>query len=146
MIFQFYHLMQSSPKDALPRLAEKAFASEQLMIILTSNVKEWNDHLWSYKPEAFLPHGCDLDGDPLVDPIWITSQAHRPIEADLLLVCDDMDVPLEFAQGFEKCLYLFDGRNDASLAKARALWKSLEGTERHYFQQTAKGGWEKKEV
>ena len=47
---------------------------------------------------------------------------------------------------FERCLELFDGNDSAAVAAARLRWKdySAAGHEVAYWQQDARGKWERK--
>jgi len=51
---------------------------------------------------------------------------------------------LEPAPQFERCLYLFDGNDEAAVAQARALWRRRRerGEPLTYWQQTERG-WHK---
>jgi DNA polymerase-3 subunit chi len=48
--------------------------------------------------------------------------------------------------GFERCILLFDGKNEAALTEARRHWKAFTalGLPVSYWRQTERGGWEKK--
>ena len=47
---------------------------------------------------------------------------------------------------YERCFELFDGRDEDAVARARQQWKAYRdaGHTVSYWQQTDRGGWEKK--
>ena len=49
-------------------------------------------------------------------------------------------------RGYERIVYLFDGRDAAAVARAREQWKAVKGAdcEATYWQQSLEGRWEKR--
>jgi len=145
----FYQLTSSSMESALPRLLEKAYASGKRVLVLAANdekAEEYNRVLWTYHPHRFLPHGSAKDGNPEEQPIFITTDlARNPNGADILAVTGDKEA--DFG-GFSRVLYIFDGNDKESLAKARGLWKENKANEAQlsYFKQDEKGKWDKVEI
>jgi DNA polymerase-3 subunit chi len=75
-------------------------------------------------------------------PVFLTDQADYPNGATVLVLVDGAEV--EPPPQFTRCLYLFDGNDEAALAQARALWRRLHehGVLLTYWQQTERG-WQK---
>jgi DNA polymerase-3 subunit chi len=48
--------------------------------------------------------------------------------------------------GYERIVYLFDGRDAAAVGQAREQWKAVKtaGCQATYWQQSQEGRWEKK--
>lgn len=143
----FYHLTRSPLEKALPKLLEKALEKGLRAVVLTDiseRVKYLDDALWTYHPNAFLPHGTSSLGRPEEQPIWITDKLENPNKASLLFSVDDT-MP-ENLEDFERCLDLFNGNNQTSVERARARWKDYvsKGFSLNYWQQTEEGRWEKK--
>jgi len=48
-------------------------------------------------------------------------------------------------EGFERCLVLFDGRDESAVTAARRRWSELKGRELpiSYWRQSVEGRWEK---
>ena len=44
-----------------------------------------NEHLWTYDDASFLPHGAAGDGDPMTQPIFLTSELENPNAATMLV-------------------------------------------------------------
>ncbi len=100
-------------------------------------------HLWVYEADSWLPHGTRADGNPAMQPIWLTEQVENPNEATLLVLvdraCDD-----DLAS-FARVLDLFDGGDPEAVEAARERWRARRaaGHKLVYWRQDERGGWEK---
>jgi len=97
--------------------------------------------LWTYREEAFLPHGSAADGDGDRQPIWITSGLETPNGATVRFFVDG-SAPGDLT-GLERAVYLFDGRDGAAVGEAREQWKAARGRGLAvtYWQQDEAGRW-----
>ena len=147
----FYHLQTQTLERALPLLLERALARDWRVVVQVSGeerLQTLDDLLWSYAPDAFLPHGSARDGDPEGHLIWLTTGDDDPIEAHVRVCADGVGAGPAARSGrpYERVILMFDGSDEAALAAARAEWKTLkaEGAALSYWQQTDTGGCEKK--
>lgn len=106
-------------------------------------VEALDRHLWVFEPDSWLPHGTRADGNPAMQPIWLTDQVENPNGAELLVLVDraaDEDMA-----GFARVLDLFDGGDPEAVAAARERWRARRaaGHKLVYWRQTERGGWEK---
>lgn len=143
----FYHLTRSTLEQALPRLLEKALQTGARAVVMAGSaerVEALNAHLWTYDAGAFLPHGSAKDGNAALQPVWLTPYDENPNGATLLFLTDG--AASQKLGEYARCFELFDGRDEAAVAVARERWKQLkaEGHAIAYWQQTDRGGWEKK--
>jgi DNA polymerase-3 subunit chi len=143
----FYHLTRSTLEQALPRLLEKALQSGGRAVVMAGSperVEALNAHLWTYDPDAFLPHGSAKDGNAAEQPVWLTAEDENPNNATLLFLADG--ATSQRLAEFARCFELFDGRDETAVDTARERWKRLkaEGHTIAYWQQNDKGGWEKR--
>ena len=147
----FYHLERQTLEQALPLLLEATLKRGWKAVVQTGaeeRVAALDTHLWTYKDEAFLPHAAKGDdrfaAHIAAQPIWITDDGDTPNEANVLFLVDGAQ--RDGLEAFERCVFLFDGRDDESVARARADWAKLKeaGHELTYWQQTAEGAWEQK--
>ena len=143
--YGFYHLTRTALEPALGRLLERVLASGQRAVVVASSaerVEALNRALWILGRESFLPHGSRDDGFAEDQPVFLTEKADYPNGATVLVLVDGAE--LEPASQFTRCLYLFDGSDDAAVAQARALWRRLQerGEALTYWQQTERG-WHK---
>ena len=146
---RFYHLERSTLDQALPLIVTKAYEKGHRVLIRTvdqGQAKHIDSLLWTANPESFLPHEVSSSSkDPKANPICITDAADNPNEADVLVSVGDMLA--EDAQSFALCCDIFDGAVEDKLKAARGRWKSYKEQGEatlSYFQQTDRGGWEKK--
>ena len=106
-------------------------------------VEALDRHLWVFDNDSWLPHGTRADGNPELQPIWVTDQVENPNGATLLVLVDqaaDDDLA-----SYPRVLDLFDGGDETSVEAARERWRQrrLAGHRLVYWKQTDRGGWEK---
>lgn len=145
---RFYHLQTQSLEQALPAILNKAMQGGRRAVIRFASpaqLHHFNDHLWTYNPDSFIPHGAKGDGHEAMQPIYLTDQADNPNGADMLVLCHQNDVPENLAE-FSLCCDFLDGRDEASIQAGRQRWKLYKdgGHSITYWQQTETGGWEQK--
>ena len=142
----FYHLERASLDQVLPELLEKTLAREWRALV-RSTARERVEHLdgwlWSYRDDAFLPHG--VEGEPLEarQPVLITTAMENPNGADVLFLIDDAE-PGDLA-AYRRCVVIFDGRDEPALTAARRRWSTFkrDGRDVSYWRQGETGGWRK---
>jgi DNA polymerase-3 subunit chi len=143
----FYHLQRWPLEQALPPLLSKVLESGQRAVLLTASrerAEALSAVLWTWKADSWLPHGTPADGFPGEQPIWVAEEDERPNGAAILLLTDGMTSGR--MEEYDRCLDLFDGRDDSAVQAARERWKTCRDTgwELHYWQQTDRGGWNEK--
>ena len=85
---RFYHLEQRRIDQALPALLERALEEGRRVLVRASSdemVAALNERLWTYDDASFLPHGAAGDGDPMTQPIFLTSELENPNAATMLV-------------------------------------------------------------
>lgn len=145
--FRFYHLTRRTLEQVLPTLLEKTLQRGWRAVVLTASeerAESLTHHLWTWQPDSFLPHGTPRDGNPERQPILLTWDDVRPNNADVLFLTEGR----ESARTTEFTLIcdLFDGNDPDAVSSARQRWKKAKaaGHDLTYWQQTERGGWEKK--
>lgn len=141
----FYHLERSSLDEVLPGLLEKTLQRGWKALVRTPDpdrLESLDARLWTYREDSFLPHGPAGEPHAERQPILLTSSADNPNGAEALFLIDGAEAG--DLNGFQRCLTLFDGADDAALAQARASWKTYKslGLPVSYWRQTERG-WEK---
>ena len=106
------------------------------------SVEKLNMELWTYTTKVFLPHGSRKDGYAALQPIYLTASNENPNGANVLALVGNAE-PMAL-DGFEKCLYMFDGNDATQLQTARRRWKEYKGLgfDTTYWRQSDKGVWE----
>lgn len=147
----FYHLERQTLEQVLPTLLEKTLErSWKAVVQVTSQerLEGLDAHLWTYRDEAFLPHAAKGDArfahNAAEQPIWLTDEAETPNAAEVLFLVEGAARPE--LDSFQRCVFLFDGRDEESLAQARQQWAGLKDSahELTYWQQSEDGKWEQK--
>lgn len=143
----FYHLERSPLERALPKLLEKVLDAGKRAVVVAGSeerVEALNAVLWTYDQGSFLPHGSARDGNAAEQPIWLTAGDDNPGEAEILVLTDG--AVSESVGGYERCLEMFDGKDEEAVAAARSRLKSYTeaGHSVTYWRQTERG-WEKSE-
>lgn len=146
MRVDFYHLERSPVEQALPQLLERVLQANHRAVVLTSSSERAEalaNLLWTYKSNAWLPHGTEKDGFQADQPVWLSDKDENPNNARMLVLTDGM-VSAKLGE-YERCLDLFDGTNSEATAAARERWAAAksDGHELHYWQQTP-SGWKEK--
>lgn len=144
---RFYHLQKQNLDQALPQILEKAFGFGHRVLVRMENEKEverMNAHLWTYKPDVFLPHGSKKDGHAAQQPIWLTDKDENPNEAGTLVLTQGMIA--ESVEHYDLCCEMLDGHDEKAVSNARERWKSYQdaGHDVTYWFQDDSGKWEKK--
>ena len=142
----FYHLTATPLDRALPRLLERTMQAGERAVVLAGSeerVQALNGLLWTYEERSWLPHGAARDGFAEDQPIWLTTTQENPNGAGFLFLTDG--VSAADLSAWTRVFDLFDGRDDAAVAAARARWKVARdaGHDLSYWRQTDRGGWEK---
>ena len=144
---RFHHLERRRVDEALPRILERALEEGRRVLVRASSEEmaaALNERLWTYDDASFLPHGAAGDGDPAAQPIFLTCEVENPNAATMLVRLSGAEAARS-DEAFELALLVFDGRDEASLADARAEWRRLkdEGRAISYWREGDEGGWER---
>ncbi len=143
----FYHLTESTLEDALPPLLERSLERGWKVVVEAGSeerVTSLNAHLWTYKDDGFLPHGAATDAHPEEQPVYLSTDAANPNNANVRFHVDGSS-PAK-TDGYTRVVMMFDGHNNTEVADARTAWKRLktEGHDLTYWQQNQDRRWEKK--
>ena len=85
-------------------------------------VEALNRALWIFGRESFLPHGSREDGFAEDQPVFLTDEADFPNGAQNASwsTAPKWEPPPQLPA---RCLYMFEGNDEAAVAQARALWQ-----------------------
>ncbi|MEO1328472.1 MAG: DNA polymerase III subunit chi [Pseudomonadota bacterium] len=145
----FYHLTRRPLEEALPDLLLRTLERGWRAVVRCGSearAEDLNRRLWTFRDEAFLPHGGPGDGRPERQPIYLTAGSETPNAPDLLFLVDGAAAAPEEAARFTRVCLMFDGRDAAATAGARSAWKAMveAGIPAIYWAQSDQGRWEKK--
>ena len=142
----FYHLERTSLDQALPELLDKTLARGWRAIVRASEperIEQLDNWLWIYRDDSFLPHGPASELGAERQPVVLTTEAGNPNGAQALFLIDGVEAGS--LDGYQRCLLLFDGRDEAATQRAREQWSAFKaaGLTAAYWRQGAERGWEK---
>ena len=142
----FYHLERSSLDQVLPELLEKTLARGWRALVRVRDperLSTLDDRLWTWRAESFLPHGRADRPDAERQPVLLTSDEANANTAQVLFIVDGAE--LGTTDAFERCILLFDGRDDDAVAEARKRWSQVKATGAtcSYWKQDEDGRWSK---
>jgi DNA polymerase-3 subunit chi len=144
---RFYHLQRASLEDTLPVILERCYSRGDRTLVMTGSPERAEalaGHLWTYRPDSFLPHGTAKDGAAAEQPIFLTAEEENPNGAKVLILCDG--ATRAEVGAFALVCEMFDGNDETAVAAARERWKAYKdaGHKLVYFQQSPAGKWEEK--
>ena len=146
----FYHLERTSVEDTLPSLLEKCVERRWRAIVRSAspaNLDVIDTSLWTYRANAWLPHGIST-GDALEDDRQPILLVHPPeansdlvLNAPALFLLDGAD--WAGVTGLSRIFVIFDGRDQDAVAHARTDWRRAKevGFLPAYLQQSEDGKW-----
>ncbi len=145
----FYHLTEHTLERALPGLLERCIERDWKVVVQTDSsghIDILDELLWTFRDESFLPHGSDDEASSQAQqhPIWITDTTSNPNGANVRFVVNGA-IPAG-ADGYDRLIYMIDGRDEDAVASARERWKveKSAGHDLTYWQQDEMGRWSKK--
>lgn len=145
--YWFYHLEASTLKGVLPDLLTKTLSKGWRALVRLpdgSDLTDWDDYLWTYQDQSFLPHGREDQGRADQQPILLANKTDTAAGFDAVFLLNGADVA--DVAGVSRVMVMIDGRSQEAVQRERTRWKALKdsGASMSYWQQTSSGGWEKK--
>jgi DNA polymerase-3 subunit chi len=144
---RFYHLERRRVDEALPFLLEHALEEGRRVLVRAASdemVAALNERLWTYDDASFLPHGAAGDGDPMTQPVFLTTELENANAATMLVRLSGAETG-DGDDAFDLVVILFDGRDKGALGQARGEWRRLadQGRAISYWRESDEGGWER---
>jgi DNA polymerase-3 subunit chi len=142
----FYHLEHQPLERVLPSLVERTLDRGWRAVVQAASqerVEALDTLLWTYRDESFLPHGTRRDGNPALQPVYLTSGEDNPNNASVRFLVDGAETA--DVTGYARVVYLFEGRDAAAVARAREQWEGAKaaGCSVTYWRQSPEGRWER---
>ncbi|MDQ4136784.1 MAG: DNA polymerase III subunit chi [Pseudomonadota bacterium] len=144
----FYHLQRQPLESVLPTLLDRSLERGWRAVVQLASEERLaalDDQLWTYSDESFLAHGTDREPHAADQPVVLTLSADNPNGASIRFLVEGVPLP-EDVSAYQRMVILFDGTDLQALALARDQWKAVKaaGHEATYWQQDARGRWERK--
>lgn len=144
----FYHLQGQTLEAVLPSLLERSLERGWRVVVQASSeerVEALDAHLWTYRDDAFLPHGTWRESEAAAQPVLLTVNDDNPNSANVRFLIEGAPVPAD-AAAYQRLVLVFDGEDDEAVAAARLRWQEAKaaGHDVTYWQPDDRGRWVKK--
>ena len=145
----FYHLKGQTLEQVLPMLLQKSLERGWRVVVQASSderVEALDAHLWTWRDDAFLPHGMSRDPEATEQPIVLTASAENPNGAAVRFLVDGANLAADVGN-YERIVLLFDGEDPEAVEMARARWNEAKrtGAEVTYWKADETGRWQRQE-
>ena len=145
----FYHLKGQTLEQVLPMLLQKSLERGWRVVVQASSderVEALDAHLWTWRDDAFLPHGMSRDPEATEQPIVLTASAENPNGAAVRFLVDGANLAADVGN-YERIVLLFDGEDPEAVEMARARWNKAKrtGAEVTYWKADENGRWQRQE-
>lgn len=144
----FYHLQGQKVEAVLPTLLEKSLERGWKVVVQGSSEERMDAldaHLWTYRDDAFLPHGSWREQEAVLQPVLLTPNNGNPNAASVRFLIEGAPMP-EDPENYQRIVLLFDGDDEEAVTAARANWTAVreKGLDVTYWQVDEQGRWAKK--
>jgi DNA polymerase III subunit chi len=145
---RFYHLTSTPLEANLPPLLERSLERGWRVLVRCGSeagMAMLDAALWSWRDDAFLPHGTSAGGHAALQPVYLTLGDENPNGATVLMLVDGARATPEEMARFERTCLIFDGGDEQALATARDDWRAVRaaGLAAVYWAQE-RGRWVEK--
>jgi DNA polymerase III subunit chi len=143
----FYQLKGQRLEQVLPALLLKSLERGWRVVVQASSeerIEALDAHLWTWRDDAFLPHGTWREPDAAEQPVLLTPNGENPNRAAVRFLVEGAELPGD-AAAYQRLVLLFDGDDPDALAAARERWVKVkdEGFEVTYWQADENGRWQR---
>jgi DNA polymerase III subunit chi len=143
----FYQLKGQRLEQVLPPLLLKSLERGWRVVIQTASeerIEALDTHLWTWRDDAFLPHGTWREPNPAEQPVILTPNGENPNSAAVRFLLEGAEWP-DDAAAYQRLVLLFDGDDPDALAAARERWAKVknDGFEVTYWQADQNGRWQR---
>jgi len=143
----FYHLKGQSLEQVLPPLLQKSLERGWRVVVQASSderVEALDAHLWTWRDDAFLPHGTSRDSEAAEHPIVLTANAENPNGAVVRFLVDGANLAAD-AGNYQRIVLLFDGDDPEAVEMARMRWNEAKasGAEVTFWKADENGRWQR---
>jgi DNA polymerase-3 subunit chi len=131
----------------LPALLQKSLERGWRVVVQASSderVDALDAHLWTWRDDAFLPHGTSRDPEAEEQPIVLTANGDNPNGAKVRFLVDGAGLAADGAI-YERVVLLFDGEDPDAVEMARARWSEAKaaGADVTYWRADENGRWQR---
>jgi len=125
----FYHLTSTPIEASLPELLERALAREWRVVLRCGSeagLATLDSMLWTYRDDAFLPHGSEAGGLGALQPVYLTLGDENPNGATVLMLVDGARATVAEMASYARTCLIFDGQDPRAVETARSDWRAVQ--------------------
>ncbi len=142
----FYQLKGQRLEQVLPALLLRSLERGWRVVVQAASeerIEALDAHLWTWRDDAFLPHGTWREPDAAEQPVLLTPNGHNPNRAAVRFLVEGTELP-DDAATYQRLVLVFDGDDPDALANARERWVKVkkDGFEVTYWQADENGRWQ----
>lgn len=140
----FYHLTHSTLDATLRQLLEKSLAQGWRVLVRGRDpavLAGLDAALWLGAADGFLPHGRAGGDHDAHQPVLLTTETAATGDRACVVAVDSASITPDEAAVLARAMIIFDGRDEAALAAARAQWKTLTSagiTAKYWSEQSGR--------
>ena len=143
----FYQLKGQTLEQVLPPLITRSLERGWRVAVQAASderIEALDAHLWTWRDDAFLPHGTWRDAEAAEQPVLLTVNEENPNGAAVRFLVEGAAVPGDAAT-YQRLVLLFDGDDPEALETARGRWTKAknEGFEVTYWRADENGRWQR---
>ena len=144
----FYHLTSTPLERSLPEILEKALERGWRVLVHCGSgemLERLDTVLWTFRDEAFLPHGRWDQPDADRQPVLLCLDGENRNNARVLICVDGVMPDPSNIGAYDRACLMFDGGDPQAVERARAAWKEnvAAGHAARYWAQES-GRWVEK--
>jgi DNA polymerase-3 subunit chi len=141
----FYQLKGQTLEQVLPPLLQKSLQRGWRVVVQASSeerIDALDAHLWTFRDDAFLPHGTWRDVEAAEQPILLAADDGNPNGAAVRFLVEGAGMPGNIP-AYERIVVMFDGEDPDALEAARQLWGKAksDGFAATYWRTDENGRW-----
>jgi DNA polymerase-3 subunit chi len=124
----FYRLSGSPAEAALADLLERSLARGWRVLVRVGDaagLAYLDERLWSWRDEAFLPHGVVGAANADRQPVLLTRDRDNPNAAQVLMLVMGARSDVDEMAGFERVCLMFEETDAVAVETARADWRAV---------------------
>jgi len=143
----FYHLKGQTLEQVLPSLITRSLERGWRVAVQAASeerIEALDAHLWTWRDDAFLPHGTWRDTEVAEQPVLLTVKEDNPNGAAIRFLLEGADLPVD-ASAYQRLVLVFDGDDPDAVETARARWTKakMDGFEVTYWRTDENGRWQR---
>jgi DNA polymerase III subunit chi len=143
----FYQLKGQTLEQVLPALIMRSLERGWRVAVQASSderIEALDAHLWTWRDDAFLPHGTWREAEAAEQPVLLTVSEENPNGATVRFLVEGAGMPGD-AAAYQRLVLLFDGDDPEALETARMRWTNAknEGFEVTYWRTDENGRWQR---